>query len=145
MGIDIILKVAWQGGDDFHFVPGEVFGEIGVGFGLDDGEVVAVDDMGTDGAGGLDEVAEKLADLRCAAGDVHGLRAVLADPRADLVGDLLGHHFRAVRAGIDVAVGAGLVAFPPDIDLQGLEASPCEWCAVLGEFFLEKIHEERSE
>ena len=103
---------------------GEVFGEVGVGLGLDDGEVVPINDVRADAAGGLDKIAEVFAQLRCAAGDVHNLRAVLLDPCADFFGVGFGDHFSAPRRGVHVAVAAGLVALAPDVDLQGAEFSP---------------------
>ena len=102
---------------------GEVFGEVGVGLGLDDGEVVAVNDVRADATGGLDEIAEVLAEFGCAAGDVHNLRALLLDPCTDFFRIGLGDHFGAPRCGVHMAVAAGLVALAAHVDLQGAEFS----------------------
>ncbi len=140
LGIDIVLQIARKRSNNLHFVFRQVFRQVGVGFGLDNREVVAVDDVRTHRTGSFHKVVEKLADLRSTAGDVHDLGPVLADPRPDFVRDFLGHHFGAVRAGIDVAVSACLVALAADVDLQGLKASAGERSAVGMEFLLERIH-----
>ena len=133
LGIDIVLKVAGQGGDDLDPMLREKLREVGVFFRLDDGQVVAVDYMRADRAGGLDEVIEVFGNLRRAPGDVHRGGFVLQDPRADFPRRFPVHHLRAVRPGIDVAVGAGLVALAADVDLQRLEAPAPERGFVLGE------------
>jgi len=119
---------------------GQVFGKVGVFFGLDNGEIVAVDHVSIDRAGGLYEVVEKLADLGRTAGDVDDFGTVFEDPCADFVGAFFGHHFGAVRPCIDVAMGAGLVALAADVDLEGLEATAGERRVVGVEFALEGIH-----
>ncbi len=80
--------------------------------------------MRSDGAGGFHEVTEELADLRSTAGDVHDLGTMFHDPCADLAGGFLVHHLGPRRSGIDVAMGARLVALPADIDLERLERTP---------------------
>jgi len=57
------------------------------------------------------------------------------------VSDLLGHHLGAVRAGIDVTVGAGLIALATDVDLECLEASAGKRYTMLLELSLEWIHD----
>ncbi len=66
---------------------------------------------------GLDEIAEVPAQFRRAAGDVHDVRAMLLNPRADAVRGLRVHHLRAPRRGIDMTVAAGLVALAAHVDL----------------------------
>src|SRR6185369_16753109 len=95
-----------------------------------DGEVAAVDDAGTGGAGGFNEIREELAQLGRAARDINDLGLMPGDPVADAMGDFGGDHLSAPRSRIHVAMAAGLVAFPPDIDLKGLEAGPAEGQAV---------------
>ena len=60
-------------------------------------------------------------ELRRAAGDVERRDAPPRQEREHEVDDLARHLLGAVRAGIDVAVHAGLVAAIADIDLQGIE------------------------
>lgn len=141
LGVDVFCGVAGKGGDDFDLVFGEEFGEVAVFFCLDDGEVVAVDDVGADGAGGFYEVVKKFRNFWGSAGDVYGGGLVLKDPCADFVGAFFVHHFGAGGAGIDVAVGAGLVTLAADVDLEGVKFPACEGDVVAVEEGLEGVHE----
>jgi hypothetical protein len=80
------------------------------------------------------------AEFRSSASDVHDLRTVLADPCADLVCDFLRHHLGARGTGVDMAMGAGLVALATDVDLEGLESAPDERGTVFLEEGLEMVH-----
>lgn len=113
-----------------------------MGLGFDDGEVVAINDMRPHAAGGLDEVIEVVAQLRCSARDVHRGWEMLPDPCADTPRRGVIHHLGAERTGIDAVVRASLVALAADIDLQRLKRAARERHVVLSNFLLKAIHEE---
>ena len=75
-----------------------------------------------------------------ATSDVDDGWPVLGDPGADAFCRHLIHHLGAPRSGIDVTVGASLVALAADVDLQRLEARSVQCEVVLLKSFLELIH-----
>src|SRR5262249_25615452 len=61
LSVYILREVAGKRGNDFDFVSGKVGGQPAVGFGLDDGQIISVDDVATTGTCGFDEVTEMFA------------------------------------------------------------------------------------
>ena len=59
---------------------------------------------------------------------------MLENPCADLVGSRFIHHFGARRTGIDMAMGAGLVALAADVDLKRFKRATSELQSVRGNF-----------
>ena len=104
-------------------MPGEILGEIGVGCGFDNGEVVAINDTSADRACCFHEGAEVLAQLRRASGDVNDGGQMLDDPRGNFARRLRIHHLGSMRSCIDVAVSAGLIALAAHIDLEGAKGT----------------------
>jgi hypothetical protein len=85
-----------------------------------------------------DEVAERGVQLRRAARDVERRRAEPPHGVDHLPGRLAAHDLRALRAGVDVAVFARLVAELADVDLQGLDGGGgAQLQPVRGQLFLE--------
>jgi hypothetical protein len=92
-----------------------------------DGEVAAVDHLHIQTPGRLDQPAETRMQLRRAAGQVErGQVARFQHARDELDGCVV-HRFGTVRACVDVAVQAGLVAAVAEVDLQGGESATLQF------------------
>ena len=111
-------SVAGQGGDHGDLARGQEFRQPRKAVLFKDREVAAVDDFAARLASGLDEPPKVIAQFRCAAGDVHGLRFIFGNPITNAIGRWLIKHLGAPRCGVHMAVSAGLVAFAADIELQ---------------------------
>ena len=81
--VDILRRITRQGRDHLDFMFGEIFRQPAISCLLDDGEVVAVDDLGADRARRFHQVTEEFAQLRRAAGEVHDRRTMPLYPFAD--------------------------------------------------------------
>jgi hypothetical protein len=73
------------------------------------------------------------AELRCASGQVHGLRPESLHPADDPIGDLPGHDLLSSRSRTDVAVAAGLVAELSQVELEGTRSATPQLEAVLAQ------------
>ena len=142
--IDVFRRVAGQGSDDLGLVLGQVFRQPVIAFRFNDGQVVPINDFRAGRARCFDEVAKELAQLRGAASQVHNFRMMLNNPVADAVGRRFVHHLRPPRRGIDVAMAAGLIALPPDVDLPRLQTRSTQGQVVLRQRLFKAIHQCRS-
>ena len=86
-----------------------------------DRQVAAGQDMGPRLVQALHQVFEMGIEFRRAAGEVHGGDGPAGHHPDDRVDGVPFHLFRAVGSGQEVAVLAGLVAAPPQVDLQGAD------------------------
>ena len=141
MSVDIFRGVAGEGSDDLDLVPGQIFRQPAVIFLFHDGEIAPVNDVGASLARDFNEVTKELAQLGRATGDVHDRRPIPANPVTDAMGRRLVHHLRPPRAGIDMAMTAGLIALAPDVDLKGFQARAAQSQIVAGQSLFKAIHE----
>jgi hypothetical protein len=65
---------------------------------------------------------------------------MLFDPIRDALRRFGGDHFGAPRSRINVAMTAGLVAFPTNINLKRLDARAPKHHIILSELLVETIH-----
>ena len=66
----------------------------------------------------LTEITKMRVEFRGSTGQVHSADAVLPAPGQDAIHGFLSHQLRAFGAGIDMTMGAGLIAQIPKIELQ---------------------------
>src|SRR5712692_5114422 len=120
--VDQLLGIARQRRGYLDALRGEELGESFLPGLLHDGEVAAVDDVRALLARAQHEIAKMGIQLRRAAGDVEYFYS--GDLEKDQhIGDRLARHqLGALRAGVDVAVHAALVALVAEIDLQRFQA-----------------------
>ena len=64
------------------------------------------------------EITKMRVEFRGSTGQVHSADAVLLAPGQDAVHGFLSHQLRAFGSGIDMTMGAGLIAQIPKIQLQ---------------------------
>ena len=102
---------------------GEISGEILVPSLEQHGEVASVDDSQAPGTGSPHQPSETGIQFRCAAGEVQGRKRQGRQALEDEVYRCLVHDLGALRAGIDVAVQALLVAPVTEVDLQRVWAA----------------------
>jgi len=141
LAIDVFRGVAGQGSDDLDLVPSQIIREPTVlGF-FDYRQIVPINDFGAGRACGFDEVTKKLAQLRRAAGEIDNGRAKPPNPVTYATGGGRVHHLRAPGRGIHVTMPAGLIALPPEIDLQRLQPRAAQGQTVVGQLLFKVIHE----
>jgi hypothetical protein len=100
-------------------VRGEETGEVAVARLLENREIAAVDHPPPQRASASDQTAELGIHLGGATGQVEDFdRRARGEQLEQPVGDRRGQHLGALRPGFDMAVVAGEVAQPPDVDLQ---------------------------
>jgi hypothetical protein len=62
------------------------------------------------------------------------------NPRSNPFGNLFTDCFRPPRPGIDMTMTASLVAFAPDVDLQGLQPRPPKGEVVVRKLLIKTVH-----
>src|SRR6056297_571416 len=91
-----------------------------------DGQVTTINDPTPEGMSLLDQPSKIRVHLRRTAGDVQRRNVGLRQHIDDRLGRFSRHAFATCRAGVDVAVRAGMVANFADIDLQDFDAGGVE-------------------
>ena len=124
LAIDVVFEIAGKGSDDLDPLAGEKLREILLAGDFENGEIAAIHHAHTHGTGGGHQSAKVRVELRRAAGDVESWQALSRKESEHRVDHLARHFLAAVRAGVDVAVHAGLVATISDIDLKRIEPAP---------------------
>ena len=66
-----------------------------------------------------------------------------ANPLADTARRWFVHHLGPPRRGVHVAMAAGLVALPADVELQRLQARPTKRPMMLGQLLFKAVHESK--
>ena len=117
--VDVLRAVARQARDDLDAVGGEERGQVLLCRLQEHRQVAAIDHAPAEPPRVRHEAAEARLQLGCAAGDVDERdRRLPLEQRHDALGDRRGHHLGALRARVDVAVMAGLVAALADVHLE---------------------------
>src|SRR5262249_49974633 len=118
---NILFEIAGKRRDDLDPLAGEKLGEILLAGDFEHGEIAAIHHAHAHGARRAYQSAKVRVEFRRAAGDVEVRQALSRKESKHRVDHLARHFLAAVRAGIDVAVHAGLVAAIADIDLERVE------------------------
>ena len=116
-----ISVAARQGGGDLNPASGqEGIQVLMAGLG-EDGQIAAVDDVDTKRSCAPYQRAKVRVELGRAAGDVERRNAAAFEHVQHMLDHFAAHLLGPMRAGIDVAMDARLVAAVADVDLQGGE------------------------
>jgi len=117
--VDVLGQIAGQAGHHVDPLGGQKLGQIFLPGLEQDGQVAPIDHAPSERPRGLDQEAEVWIELGRATRDVDHLdhRAGL-DEGDHALGDRALHHLGAPRAGVDVAMVAGLVAALAHVDLK---------------------------
>src|SRR5262249_18950138 len=124
LAVDILFEIAGKRSDDFDLLASEKFGKVLLPSHFEHREIAAIHHAHAHGARRAYQPAKVRVELRRAAGDVEGRQALSRKEGEPRVDPLARHFLAAVRAGIDVAVHAGLVAAIADIALERVEPAP---------------------
>src|SRR5262249_19483582 len=124
LAVDILFQIAGKRSDDLDPLASKKLGEVLLAGHFEHREIAAIHHARAHGARRAYQPAKVRVELRRAAGDVEGGQAFFRKEGEHRVDHLARHFLAAVRAGIDVAVYAGLVAAIADIDLERVEPAP---------------------
>src|SRR5262245_36569887 len=121
LAIDVVFEIAGKRSDDLDPLAGEKFGEVLLAGDFENGEIAAIHHAHAHGPRGGNQSTKMRVEFRRAAGDVEGRQALSRKESEHRVDYLARHSLGTVRAGVDVAVHAGLIAAIADIDLKRVE------------------------
>ena len=121
LAVDIVLEIAGHRSDDFDLLPRQERGKVLVSGLFQDSEVAAVHDVDAERAGARHQPPEVRIDLRRAAGDIEARDLLPFKECQRDIDNVRRHLLGAVRARVDMAVDAALVAAVADIELQRIE------------------------
>ncbi len=114
-------------GHNFDLVGSQEFRKIRLRWHEQHSEVAPIHDMPTERAGTFDQPSKIGIELRGASGEIDGRDIGPGQCRQTLFSCFGRHALPTIRAGIDVAVTAGLVTDSPDVELEGGDAGGVEW------------------
>jgi hypothetical protein len=121
--IYILLEIAGQRSCDLDPMFRQEFCKIFLPRRFENGEITPVDHMNASPARPVHQLPEVGIQFRCTSCEIERLRARRVEIGNDEIDRLPFHHLPAIRSGIDMAVGAFLVAPITEIDLEGFETS----------------------
>src|ERR1700730_13337078 len=124
LAIDVVFEIAGKGSDNLDLLAGEKLRKILLAGDFENSEIAAIHHAHAHGAGGGHQSAKVRVELGRAAGDIEGGQALSRKESKHRVDYLARHFLAAVRAGVDMAVHAGLGAAIADIDLKRIEPAP---------------------
>ena len=116
--VNICSRITGHGRHDLHPVLLQEFGQILLTRLKQDGQVAAVDHAHALLPRSFDQRAKAAVQLRRATGQVQGAQTACSQHAGNQRQGVLIHHFDAIRAGVDMAVQATLVAQVAQVDLQ---------------------------
>jgi hypothetical protein len=119
--VDIVFEIAGHRRGDFNLLASEKFRQILLTGNVEDGQIAAVDDVDTKRSCAPYQRAKVRVELGRAAGDVERRNAAAFEHVQHMLDHFAAHLLGPMRAGIDVAMDARLVAAVADVDLQGGE------------------------
>jgi hypothetical protein len=122
LGVGVAATVVRQRAHHLDAALAEPCGQVREAGQEKDGQVASVDDVLAPGHALLDQVAKVGIQLRRASGDVDGVRGRPIQGAQTQFNSFAVHVLGgAIGTGVDVAVPAGHVAQPADVDLEDLE------------------------
>jgi len=141
--VDVVWGVTGHGGDTDDFMLSMEFGDPFVAGFFDDGGVESGHDFTrlVEGANAFDELAEVRVHFGGATGEVDGGEVGGFKPVEGAVEVVAGDEFFTVRAGVDVAMGAGDVAELAKVKLEDLGGGAGEGELVIREGLVEGVHD----